>query len=38
MDFNGKSAIVIGGAGGIGTDLCRRLLQENISVSVVVFD
>lgn len=33
MDFSGKSAIVVGGAGGIGMDLCSRLLQQNISVS-----
>lgn len=35
MQFNGKSAVVVGGAGAIGFELCRQLLKENIDVSII---
>lgn len=33
MKFTGKSAVVVGGAGGIGLELCRKLLTEQICVN-----
>lgn len=35
MQFNGKSAVVVGGAGAIGFELCRQLLKENVDVSTI---
>lgn len=36
MQFTGKSAIVVGGAGGIGSELCRSLLQHDVKNLAIV--
>lgn len=33
MTLDGKSAVVIGGAGGIGVEICKHLLMNGLSVS-----